>query len=64
MISSIEKAIIISAAMYSSSYLFAVSLRHMNISVLNGNSVLYDINSTIMFCSAASFGYFTYIAIN
>jgi hypothetical protein len=63
----LEKAIIISGSMFGSIVLFSSALTCMNaisLKPFHRNSYAYQINAAVMFYSAASFGYLTYIALN
>lgn len=65
MISPLEKAIIISGSMLGSVVLFSSALTCINTISSNPfhrNSYAYQINTAVMFYSAATFGYLTYIA--
>lgn len=64
MTSSLEKAIILSGAMFGSVFLFSSTLNAINSNPFHRNSYAYHINSAIMFYSAATFGYLTYVAFN
>lgn len=66
MLSPLEKAIIISGTMLGSVALFSTALTGIN-TISNTslrNEYMYQLNTAIMFFSAATFGSLTYIAFN